>query len=144
MLAENRTVSAQYSENRATLLAKEVECDQKEVTIALQKQEIETLKLSITDLQAYKSRYETQAQEQIRTKETQVEELHGELEALAVANHEFSKQVNMEKDLLIASNNELKKALSETKLELEMAKSEVETQHGQMQVLNAELEAEKR
>ena len=37
MLAENRAVSGQYSENRTTLLAKEVECDKKEVTIALQK-----------------------------------------------------------------------------------------------------------
>ena len=35
MLAENRAVSGQYSENRASLLAKEVECDKKEVTIAL-------------------------------------------------------------------------------------------------------------
>lgn len=63
---------------------------------------------------------------------------------MAVANHEFAKQINMEKDLLIAQNNELKKTLSETKLELEMVKSQVEGQYGQMQVLKAELESEKR
>ena len=50
----------------------------------------------------------------------------------------------MEKDLLIAQNNELKKTLSETKLELEMVKSQVEGQYGQMQVLKTELESEKR
>ena len=36
MLAENRAVSGQFEENRSALLAKEVECDKKEVAIALQ------------------------------------------------------------------------------------------------------------
>ena len=36
MLAENRAVSGQFEENRSALLAKEVDCDKKEVTIALQ------------------------------------------------------------------------------------------------------------
>ena len=45
---------------------------------------------------------------------------------------------------MIAQNNELKKTLSETKLELEMVKSQVEGQYGQMQVLKTELESEKR
>ena len=50
----------------------------------------------------------------------------------------------MEKDLLIAQNSELKKNLSDTKLELDLLKSEVEGQYGQMQMLKAELQAEKR
>ena len=58
MLAENRAVCGQFEENRSALLAKEVECDKKEVTIALQVQEIESLKLTVAELQAYKSRYE--------------------------------------------------------------------------------------
>ena len=51
---------------------------------------------------------------QLRTKETEVEELHAEIEKLAITNHEFAKQTNMEKDLLISQNSDLKKQLSET------------------------------
>ena len=81
---------------------------------------------------------------QLRTKETEVEELHAEIEKLAIANHEFAKQTNMEKDLLISQNSDLKKQLSETMLKLDLLKSEVESQYGQIQVLKAELEVEKR
>ena len=56
-----------------------------------------------------------------------MQDLHGEIESLAVANREFTKQANVEKNLLISQNVELKKVLSETKLELDLLKSEVET-----------------
>ena len=46
---------------------------------------------------------------QLRTKESEVEDLHAEIEKLAIANFEFAKHTNMEKDLLISQNSELKK-----------------------------------
>lgn len=50
VLVENKSVNEQLAEIRGELLSKVAECDSKEVLLATQKQEIETLKLSVTEL----------------------------------------------------------------------------------------------
>ena len=53
------------------------------------------------------------------------------------------KQINMEKDLLIAQNSELKKEVAQSKFDQDMLKSEVERQYTKMQTQEAELKTER-
>ena len=76
---------------------------------------------------------------QLKTKETEIEELHKEIDTLATNNSTTVKQINGEKELLIGQNSELKKELARTKLEQELLKSQVEGYHTEMQTLRAEL-----
>ena len=93
----------------------------------------------MADLQDYKDRYDKQAQVQLKTKETEIEELHKEIDSLATENSATVKQINGEKELLINQNSELKKELAKSKLDQELLKSQVEGYHTEMQTLRAEL-----
>lgn len=53
------------------------------------------------------------------------------------------KQINSEKDLLIAQNSELKKEVAQSKFDQDMLKSEVERQYTKMQTQEAELKTER-
>ena len=102
------------------------------------------MKLQVAELQDYKDRYDKQAQVQLRTKETEIEELHKEIDSLATDNSAMVKQINGEKELLINQNCELKKELAKSKLDQELLKSQVEGYHTEMQTLRAELQTEKK
>ena len=58
MLQENLAVSEQLSDHRMALQTKEQECDEALIKIGLYAKETESLKLQITDLKAYKDRYD--------------------------------------------------------------------------------------
>ena len=68
--------------------------------------------MQVAELQDYKDRYDQQDRVQLRTKETEIEELHTEIEKLATCNSTTVKQINGEKELLINQNSELKKELA--------------------------------
>ena len=84
MLQENLAVSEQLSDHRMALQAKEQECDEALIKIGLHTKETISLKLQVTDLQAYKDRYDQQAKVALHTKETEIEELHNEIETQCV------------------------------------------------------------
>ena len=63
----------------------------------------------MTDLQAYKDRYDQQAKVALHTKEAEIEELHNEIESISNSHRDLIKQINGEKELLISQNSDLKK-----------------------------------
>ena len=115
-----------------SLQGKEQEYDQAEIKMALQAKEIESLKLQVEELADYRKKYEEQSQVQLRSKETEIEELHTEMATLTGEHSTHMTQVNQEKELLITQNSQLKKELAESKLEEDLLKSEVERFHTQM------------
>jgi len=112
--------------------------------MALQAKEISSLKLQVAELEDYKIRYVQQSQVALRTKESEISELHNELAAITEDHSTFVTQVNHEKELCISQNGELKKKLSEVKLVSEMLKTEVERSHTQIQTLKAQIKTEQK
>ena len=109
MLQENMAVSEQLSEHRLALQTKDQECDQAHITVALQAKEIHALKLQVDELLDYKNRYDSQTKVSLQSKETEIEDLHKEIESMTSQNTVLVKQINGEKELLIAQNLDLKK-----------------------------------
>ena len=62
----------------------------------------------------------------LRTKESEITELHNELATVTEEHSTLVTQVNQEKESFISQNGKLKKELSDAKLVSEMLKSEVE------------------
>ena len=91
MLQENLAVSEQLSDHRMALQSKEQECDEALIKIGLQTKETVSLKLQVTDLQAYKDRYDQQAKVALHTKETEIEELHNEIESISNSHRDLIK-----------------------------------------------------
>ena len=86
----------------------------------------------VSNLQAYKDRYDEQAKVQLQTKDSEIEELHRDLEKTASEHLTTVKQLSGEKDLLIAQNAELKKEVAQSSYDQEHLKSQVESYHSQM------------
>jgi len=112
--------------------------------MGLQAQEIQSLRLQVAELQSYRQRYEEQSAVKLVKQETQIENLHEELEKMAGAHQVAIKKITSEKEVLISKNGELKKEVAASKHELELLKSEAEREHTSMQMLVAELETERR
>jgi chromosome segregation ATPase len=112
--------------------------------MALQAKEISSLKLQVAELEDYKIRYLQQSQVALRSKESEISELHNELATVTEEHSTFITHVNHEKELLISQNGELKKKLSDAKLCNEMLESEVERQHTQMQTLRVQIKTEQK
>lgn len=74
-------------------------------------------------------RYEQQAEQAIRSKDTEISELHSEMFTLTEEHSTLVTQVTHEKEKLIEQNKELKQQLSAAKLEAEMLRSDVERYH---------------
>jgi len=143
MLQENRAISEQLDEHVLALQKKEQECDEAHIKIALLCKRIESLQLSLAELANYRSHYQEQSQVTLVTQETRIEQLHKDLEQMAVRHREAIRVVSAEKEVLISESVELKQRLAQSNYDQEVLKSELDRQRAHTQTLQSELDAEK-
>ena len=58
------------------------------------KKEIDVLKLQLADLKGYKEKYEKTASTTLKSQETQLQDLHTQIETLSISHAESMQQVH--------------------------------------------------